>query len=242
MSIYAIGDLHLALGCPEKDMGLFGGRWEGYTEKIRASFSQLHEEDSIVLCGDTSWGMNLEAALPDFQFLEALPGRKYLVKGNHDYWWETASKMNAFFEKHGLKKLSVLHNNSAVCEGVSLCGTRGWFYEEERHGEHDAKVMKREIGRLELSLQQASEETKLVFLHYPPLFQSYRCEGILELLEKYRVPECLYGHIHGKGGYAAFRGMEGCTHLTLVAGDYLNFTPRRVWPRSVGANETEGEA
>ena len=229
MSIYAIGDLHLALGCPEKDMGIFGGRWEGYTEKIRTAFGELSEDDTVVLCGDTSWGMSLEAALPDFLFLESLPGRKLLVKGNHDYWWETAHKMNTFFEKNGLKKLALLHNNSIEREGVSLCGTRGWFYEEEKHGEHDSKIMKREIGRLEYSLSLARCETKLAFLHYPPLFQAYRCEEILELLEKYQVRECLYGHIHGKGSYAAFRGMEGCTHLTLVAADFLDFIPRKIY-------------
>ncbi len=228
MSVYAIGDLHLALGCPDKDMGIFGGRWVGYTEKIRSSFSQLSDEDTIVLCGDTSWGMSLEEALPDLRFLEELPGRKLLVKGNHDYWWETASKMKGFFEKNGLTKFALLHNNSVQVEGVSLCGTRGWFYEEERGGEHDSKIMKREIGRLESSLSQASCETRYVFLHYPPLYQQYRCEGILELMEKYNVPECLYGHIHGKGSYAAFRGMERSTHYTLVSGDFLDFVPRKI--------------
>lgn len=229
MAIYAIGDLHLALGCPEKDMSLFGGRWNGYTEKIREAFCELSEEDTIVLCGDTSWGMSLEEALEDFIFLQTLPGQKLLVKGNHDFWWETANKMNAFFSSHGLTKLQILHNNSIECEGVSLCGTRGWFYEEEKHGEHDSKIMKREIGRLEYSLQQATRETKFVFLHYPPIYQTYRCEEILELLQRYGVSECLYGHIHGKGSYAAFRGMEGCTHLTLVAGDFLDFIPRKIF-------------
>lgn len=228
MSIYAIGDLHLALGSPSKDMGIFGGRWEGYREKIYQAFSQLLEEDTIVLCGDTSWGMSLEEALPDFLFLQSLPGEKVLVKGNHDYWWETSSKMNKFFLQHGLSKLSILHNNSLLREGYALCGTRGWFYEEERGGEHDEKIMKREIGRLESSLQQAESDKRLVFLHYPPLFQNYRCQEILDILEKYGVLECLYGHIHGKGGYAAFRGTEQNTHYTLVAGDFLNFIPRKI--------------
>ena len=228
VSLYAIGDLHLALGCPEKNMDVFGGRWVGYTEKIRAAFSELREEDTVVLCGDTSWGMSLEATLPDFLFLQELPGRKVLLKGNHDYWWETANKMNAFLEKNGLTKLAFLHNNFIPYEDSAICGTRGWFYEEERGGEHDEKIMKREIGRLETSLIAAGEREKLVFLHYPPIYQNYRCEEILLLLEKYDVRECLSGHIHGKGSYAAFRGTEGNCHHTLVSADFLDFIPRKI--------------
>lgn len=228
MSLYAIGDLHLALGNVEKDMAFFGGRWIGYTDKIRAAFAELSDEDTIVLCGDTSWGMSLEEALPDFQLLNALPGQKILVKGNHDYWWETASKMNAFFEKHALGKLRILHNNSIPYEDIALCGTRGWFFEEERGGAHDEKIMKREIGRLETSLQSAGEREKLVFLHYPPVFQNYRCEGILELLAGYGVSECCSGHIHGKGCYAAFRGTLEKTHHRLVSADYLDFIPAKI--------------
>ena len=228
MSLYAIGDLHLALGCPEKDMSVFGGRWVGYTEKIRDAFSELREEDTVVLCGDTSWGMSLQTALPDFLFLEALPGKKVLLKGNHDYWWETAVKMNRFLEENGLTKLTFLHNNFIPYEDAAICGTRGWFYEEERGGEHDEKIMKREIGRLEYSLKAAGDREKLVFLHYPPIYQNYRCEGILELLERYEVQECLSGHIHGKGSYAAFRGTEANCHHTLVSADFLDFVPRKI--------------
>lgn len=228
MSLYAIGDLHLALGCPEKDMAVFGGRWVDYTEKIRRAFSALTEEDTCVLCGDSSWGMSLEQALPDFLFLNELPGRKVLVKGNHDYWWQTAAKFEAFCEKNGLHKLTLLHNNCVLWEDVALCGTRGWFYEEERHGEHDAKVMRREIGRLEASLRAAGEREKLVFLHYPPLFQSYECPGILELLQRWDVKECCYGHIHAKGCYAAFRGTRDSTHYRLVSADFLDFLPVKI--------------
>ena len=197
MSLFAIGDLHLSLGCPEKDMALFGGRWVGYTEKIRASFSQLREEDTVVLCGDSSWGMSLGEALSDLRFLQELPGQKVLLKGNHDYWWQTAAKMNAFLE-------------------------------EERGGEHDKKIMSREVGRLELSLKAAGDREKLVFLHYPPIYQSYRCEEILELLERYGVKRCFSGHIHGKGCYAAFRGTEGECHHALVSADFLDFVPCKI--------------
>jgi len=228
LSLYAIGDLHLALGSPDKDMEVFGGRWVGYTEKIRRNFEALSDEDVIVLCGDISWGMSLEEALPDFEFLQSLPGQKILLKGNHDYWWETAGKMKAFFEAHQLTSFSVLFNNALFWEDLALCGTRGWFYEEERGGEHDAKVMRREIGRLEMSLKAAGEREKLVFLHYPPLYLQYSCPGILTLLKDYGVQECCYGHIHGKGSYAAFRGEQDGTHFRLVSGDFLDFIPAKI--------------
>lgn len=228
MALYAIGDLHLALGVPEKDMAVFGGRWVGYTEKIAKRFSELTDEDTVVLCGDTSWGMSLEQALPDFRFLQELPGRKVLVKGNHDYWWMTASKMNAFFEENGLTKLTILHNNAVACGGAALCGTRGWFYEEETGGAHDAKIMAREIGRLDASLKAGGEGEKVVFLHYPPLYQNYRCPGILETLQRHGVRECCYGHIHGRGSHCAFRGGENGVHYRLVSADFLDFLPAKI--------------
>lgn len=190
MALYAIGDLHLPLGAPDKSMEVFSGRWMGYVEKIRKGFSMLTDEDVCIICGDFCWAMDLERALPDFRFLHSLPGKKILLKGNHDYWWTTASKMNSFLEKYELNSISILHNNYFRWGDLSICGTRGWFFEEERGGAHDEKIMKREIGRLEMSLQTAGEREKLVFLHYPPVFQNYRCEGILELLEKYSVSEC----------------------------------------------------
>ena len=164
MSLFAIGDLHLAIGEPDKTMEAFGGRWTGYVDKIRRGFDLLHEDDTCVICGDFCWAMSLAEALPDFQFLNSLPGKKLMVKGNHDYWWTTAAKMNAFFAQNGLDTISLLHNNSAEWENLALCGTRGWFKDEETGTEHDAKVLRREVGRLETSLKCAGEREKLVFL------------------------------------------------------------------------------
>ena len=129
MALYAIGDTHLSLSV-DKPMDVFGGGWEGYVDKLREGFSAVAEEDTVVLCGDISWGMSLEEAEPDFAFLNALPGQKWLLKGNHDYWWTTASKMNRFFAEHGFDKLHILHNNCAFYGDAALCGTRGWFFEE----------------------------------------------------------------------------------------------------------------
>ena len=192
MSLFAIGDLHLAIGEPDKTMEAFGGRWIGYVDKIRRGFDLLHEDDTCVICGDFCWAMSLAEALPDFQFLNSLPGKKLMVKGNHDYWWTTAAKMNAFFAQNGLDTISLLHNNSAEWENLALCGTRGWFKDEETGTEHDAKVLRREVGRLETSLKCAGEREKLVFLHYPPLYLHYTCPEILHVLSEYGVHECCY--------------------------------------------------
>ena len=155
--------MHLAIGEPDKTMEAFGGRWNGYVDKIRRGFDLLHEDDTCVICGDFCWAMSLAEALPDFQFLNSLPGKKLMVKGNHDYWWTTAAKMNAFFAQNGLDTISLLHNNSAEWGNLALCGTRGWFKDEETGTEHDAKVLRREVGRLETSLKCAGEREKLSF-------------------------------------------------------------------------------
>ena len=169
--------------------------------------------------------MNMEEAKEDFRFIDALPGRKIILKGNHDYWWSTASKANRFFEENGIKSIDILHNNFFEYGEYALCGTRGWFYEEEKGVEHDRKIMRRELMRLEASLEAAGERKKLVFLHYPPIFLKYRCDEILELLKKYEVRLCCYGHIHGKGCAASFNGWRDGTEFRLVSADHLDFTP-----------------
>ena len=228
MSLYAIGDLHLAFGAPEKNMELFGGRWQGYADKIRRGFDLLTEDDVCVICGDFCWAMDLETALPDFRFLHSLPGKKLMVKGNHDYWWTTAAKMNAFFRENGLDSISLLHNCSVPWEGYALCGTRGWLFEEETGTEHDEKILRREIGRLETSLRAGGEGEKLVFLHYPPLYQQYVCPGILDTLQTFGVKECYYGHIHGNGCRSAFQGERRGVRYRLISADYLDFFPLKI--------------
>ncbi len=228
MALYALGDPHLSLAS-EKPMDVFGGRWENYVEKLREGLSVLREEDVLVLCGDLSWAMSLEEAAADFRFLDAFPGRKLLVKGNHDYWWNTASKMTAFFEREGLRSFALLHNNCHFYGELALCGTRGWFYEEEGHGaEHDKKIMNRELLRLEVSLKAAGEREKLVFLHYPPLYGAYRCEELLALLRLYGVKRCFYGHIHGPGRRLAVEGEREGTVFKLVSADHIDFKPWQI--------------
>ena len=227
MALYAIGDLHLSLGS-DKPMDVFGGRWSGYVDKLREGFAGLTEEDTTVLCGDLSWGMSLAETREDFLFIDRLPGRKIVLKGNHDYWWSTASAAYKFFAANGISTIEILNNNCLFYGETALCGTRGWFYEEERGSEHDRKIMLRELGRLEASLKAAGEREKIAFLHYPPKFAAYECPEILEMLGRYGVKECYYGHIHGKGCSAAFRGVKNGVKYELVSADQLMFRPLRV--------------
>ena len=174
--------------------------------------------------------MSLEQAKPDFAWLNALPGRrKLLLKGNHDYWWTTASKMKTFFTENGFQTLDILHNNCHFYGDVALCGTRGWFYEEDQQG-HNEKVFNRELIRLEASLKAAGERPKLCFLHYPPLYQGYTCPEILALLERYGVERCFYGHLHGGSHRLAIEGERNGVDYRLVAADYLRFVPKLVLP------------
>lgn len=227
MALYTIGDLHLSFA-KDKPMDIFGAKWDKHTEKIERGFAALTEDDVTVICGDISWGVGIEETRPDFLFIDSLPGRKIVLKGNHDYWWTTASKTGRFFAENNIKTIDVLYNNSYRYGEYAICGTKGWFYEEEKDSEHDAKIMRREIMRLEASLKSAGDLKKLVFLHYPPVFQNYRCEEILELFKKYEVRLCCYGHIHGKGCSAAFNGWMNGTEYKLVSADFVNFTPVRI--------------
>lgn len=229
MALYAIGDLHLSIGTG-KSMEIFGGRWVGYMEKIKAGFDLVVKpEDTVVLCGDLAWGMSLEAAKDEFAFINDLPGKKIILKGNHDYWWSTASKAYAAFREYGFTDLDILHNNCYFYgEDVAICGTRGWFFEEEKGDAHDKKVMNREIMRLEASLKAAGDRKKLVFLHYPPKYQGYECREILDLFQTYDVPLCVYGHIHDKGCAHAFTGTFENTAYRLVSADHVYFIPQKI--------------
>lgn len=227
MALYALGDLHLAFGV-HKPMDVFGGRWEGYQEKLREGLSVLREEDTLVIPGDFCWALDLEQARADFAFLHSFPGRKLLVKGNHDYWWNTAAKFTRFCAENGFDDCHLLHNTCFFYGDLALCGTRGWFFEEEQQGSHDEKVFRRELIRLETSLKAAGEHEKLCFLHYPPRYRGYTCPEILELLQRYGVRLCCYGHLHGDSHKLALEGISGGTEYRLVAADYVNFRPMKL--------------
>lgn len=226
MALYAIGDLHLGLSV-DKPMNIFGRGWDNHTRRIEEAFSQFQEDDVIVLCGDTSWGIDFAQSLADFQFIDRLPGKKLILKGNHDYWWGTAAKMKKFFGDNDITTIDIIHNNCHFYADYALCGTRGWFYEEEQSG-HNEKVLNREVGRLESSLQAAGGKPILAFLHYPPLYTGYRCPEIIKKLEEYHVEQCFYGHLHGPTHKRAIEGMLGGVTYSLVAADYLGFIPKKI--------------
>lgn len=228
MALFALGDPHLSLGS-NKPMDVFGGAWDGYVEKLEAGFGVVKDGDTVVLCGDISWGMSLDEAERDFAFLDALPGRKLLLKGNHDYWWTTAAKMQRFFAEHRFTTLDILHNNCHFYGDVALCGTRGWFYEEDQQG-HNEKVFNRELIRLEASLKAAGEAEKLCFLHYPPCYEGYTCPEIIALMERYGVKTCYYGHLHGGSHRLAVEGERGGIEYRLVSADHLHFVPKLILP------------
>lgn len=227
MALYAIGDLHLCLGAP-KPMDIFGGAWVGYMEKLKTGFSDIQPEDTTVLLGDLSWALDLSGAREDFSWINEIPGKKIILKGNHDYWWSTAAKFSNFCKDNGFQDLYLLNNNCYFYENWAICGTRGWFFEEQRSGEHDEKVFRRELIRLEASLKAAGEKEKLVFLHYPPRYKGYECPEILALLEKYKVRRCFYGHLHGGSHKLAMEGLWNGVEFRLVSADYLGFQPYTV--------------
>ena len=227
MALHVIGDLHLSISAP-KPMDVFGGPWVGYMEKLEAGIGKIADTDTTVLLGDLSWALSLDCAVADFSWINRIPGRKIIVKGNHDYWWSTVAKFNNFCVKNDFSNQFILNNNHYEYDGWAICGTRGWFFEEERSGEHYAKVFKRELIRLETSLKSAGDLSKIVFLHYPPIYKGYRCEEILQLLEQYGVRYCYYGHLHGASHGLAIEGLHNGVEYKLVSADRLNFIPHTV--------------
>lgn len=224
MALYAIGDLHLCLGAP-KPMDIFGGAWVGYLDKLADGMSVIGPEDTTVFLGDLSWALDLDAAREDFAWINRIPGRKIILKGNHDYWWSTAAKFKKFCENNSFTDMHLLNNNFFPYGPYAICGTRGWFFEEEKSGEHDEKVFKRELIRLEASLCAAEDREKIVFLHYPPKYKGYECGEILQLLHKYNVRQCFYGHLHGASHGLAIEGLWDGIYYHLVAADRIGFRP-----------------
>ena len=228
MALYAIGDLHLSLGT-DKPMDVFGGGWSNYTDKIRAEFQALQPQDLCVLCGDISWGMTLEDSLDDFKFLSGLPCKKIILKGNHDYWWNTVSKMKSFFSVNGIDDIEILNNNCFFYEDAAICGTRGWLHDSEMDEQQNEKILARETGRLRASLLAAGEtETKLCFFHYPPRYKDYVCKEIVEVMNEFGVKRCWYGHIHSYGHRFAVRGEVDGIHYSMISADFIGFAPQKI--------------
>lgn len=227
MSLFVMGDLHLSFGV-NKPMDIFGG-WENHTQRIYDAWTEcVSEEDTVVIPGDISWGINFEQARPDFEFINKLKGRKIISKGNHDYWWNTYAKMNAFLEENGFDTIKILHNNHYAYNGYGICGTRGWINDNSEPA--DAKVLAREAGRLEASIISAEKEglEPIVFLHYPPLYGSECNYDILEVMYRHGITRCFYGHVHGRAHNYAINGVRDGIDFRLISGDYIQFVPYKI--------------
>lgn len=228
MALYAIGDLHLCLGAP-KPMDIFGGAWVGYMDKLREGLSVIGPEDTTVLLGDLSWALDLQSAKADFAWIDEIPGKKIILKGNHDYWWMTMSKMNEFLEKKGFNTISFLHNNSFEAEGISICGTRGWIHPAwNGFTQSDRKYFLREAGRLEMSLKTAQSDNKYVFTHYPPMSSAGEGNEFTEVMKAYGVKKCYYGHLHSFSHSNRIPQIVDGIEYNLISADYLRFVPKLV--------------
>lgn len=227
MSLFVIGDTHLSFGS-SKPMDVFEG-WSGFEEKLERNWrARVRPEDTVVIAGDFSWAMSLEEAAADFRFLHALPGRKLLIKGNHDYWWTTVSKMDAFTAANGWSNIFFINNNAYAAGGIAVCGTRGWLMEENTP--QDTKMILREAGRLRASVLAAKQlgGEPVAFLHYPPVGPAGVCAPILSVLESEGVKRCFYGHLHAASVARAVTGFYGGIRFSLVSSDFLGFCPALV--------------
>lgn len=227
MSVFAIGDPHLSFGT-DKPMNIFRG-WDNYVERLENNWRHLvTDSDTVVLAGDISWAMQLPEAHADFAFLNSLPGKKIILKGNHDYWWNTKTKMEAYFKENHFETLSILHNNAVKVEDICVCGTRGWFFDAEKDA--DRKVVLREAARLRASLRDAEQYggERVVFLHYPPISKNQKCDEIYNVLVEENVKRCFYGHLHGGAAYNAFTEECDGISFSLISADYLKFCPKYI--------------
>lgn len=227
MAIYTIADLHLSF-LENKPMNIFGDNWKDHEEKIKDNWmKKIKEEDYVILPGDFSWAMYLENTKLDFQYLNNLPGRKILLKGNHDYWWTTLNKMNKFLKDNDFKNINFLYNNSYLVENKIIVGTRGWNILDN---DDNRKMIKREAIRLELSIQDGiarfgNEKEIIAFMHYPPIGKNdiIQKNEFINILKKYEIHKCYYGHLHGISHKEAIEGNIDEIEYKLVSADYLNF-------------------
>ncbi len=239
MSIYALSDLHLYKSIKEKPMDIFGSEWDNHMEKLEQGCKILKEDDVLLIPGDISWAMYLKESFEDLSFIEKIPGRKIISKGNHDYWWESQKKLKEYIEECGFKSISFLHNNFFEYNNIALCGNKGYFYNgagfsenPSEQAKHDRLLYERELARMELSLQMAEKagfSRKVFQTHYPPSKNMTEPdEKVMELFEKYGVEVCVYGHLHAWSQNKKFEGVFGKTEFVFASCEYLNFKPKLV--------------
>ena len=229
MSIYVIADLHLSFN-EDKPMSVFGENWEGYEEKLKENWTKLvKEKDLVVLPGDFSWSMYLKDTYKDFEYINNLPGKKLLLKGNHDYWWTTLKSMRNYIKENELKNIDFIYNNSYEFDNKIIAGTRGWTLGED---EENKRMINREVARLELSIKSGIEnygtdKEIIVFMHYPPIIkqtiQKNEMNEFIKTLKKYNIKRCYYGHLHSTSIKDAVEGEHFGIDFKLVSADSLQF-------------------
>lgn len=229
MALFAISDLHLPLGV-DKPMDIFGKNWENYVERLKENWVKVvSESDTVVLPGDFSWATYINDTRADFDFLNSLPGRKIILKGNHDYWWTTMNKLNEFVIENKYNDVVFLQNNSFEYGDVSICGTRGWQTPQPNLSGEDKKIYDREVLRLELSIKTAKHpENIIVFTHFPPILKDYRENEMVSMLNKYKIKRCIFGHIHSSGIKNVIEGNISGIEYSLVSCDYRGFMPVKI--------------
>ncbi len=239
MSVFAISDLHLSVNNPSKAMDAFGNRWKDYQTKIYENWNKVvSTDDTVIIPGDISWGSSLQGSIEDLRFLNSLPGKKIISKGNHDFWWSTASKLTAFFEEEKLSTLSIINNNATIAENYIITGTRGWFSDPSSQNTAQPtdfnKIVNRESIRLNLALSEAArlkeehnDKEILVFFHFPPKWGEFCDEATFDTLTRFGIKKCYFGHIHGCYNIPdkqIYREIE----LNMISADYLNFIPKLI--------------
>ncbi len=239
MAVYAISDLHLAKSVENKNMDLFGELWSSYMERIAENWGNIClPEDTIIIPGDISWAMYLEEAEKDFAYLDKLPGNKILLKGNHDYWWETLAKLEKYKIESGFKSLNFLHNNSFQIGNVTVCGTRGWIMPgDKKFKQADEAIYRRELGRFRLSLDSAPDGSEIVAaFHYPPFTKESEESEFIEEMKKFNVKKCIFGHIHNSSSQfdlwmeeAKRRTRVTDIEFLMVSADFLRFAPVKLF-------------
>ena len=235
MALYTIADTHLS-GAVPKSMDVFGKRWIDYVDKLKRGWEAVvTPEDTVILPGDLSWGLNLSETEVDLRFIDALPGKKIIGKGNHDLWWQFEKKLKDFFEAQGITTISLLHNNAHLVEDTIICGSRGWFYDPKQspEGADPVKISAREVIRTELSLKAglALDEGKgreiLLFFHFPPVYRDFVSRDLIDLMKQYGIKRCFYGHLHNAYDIPSHFCFEDID-MTIVSADYLHFVPLRI--------------
>lgn len=226
MALFAISDLHLPLGV-DKPMDIFGAKWENYVTRLEENWKrEVTRDDTVVLPGDFSWATYLEDAKADFDFLNSLPGRKIILKGNHDYWWTTMNKLKKFIDDMGYSDIYFLQNNSFEYKDISICGTRGWSTPSPELSGEDKKIYDREILRLKLSLGAAKHPDNVIcFTHFPPILKDYTENDMTRLFKEYNIKKSVFGHIHSGGIKNVSEGETDGVEYTLVSCDYREFVP-----------------